>query len=88
MVDDKTVVRVPLHGKEKVNHDRERFMATAQATDDGCWLKHTDYHWSRNVQGKRLDYWPSRKKFGFDGRIMRGDVYDFIRRQNAAAQGS
>lgn len=88
MVDDKAVARVPLHGREKFNYDRGRFMAAAQAADDGCWLKHTDFHWSRNVQGIRLDYWPSRKKFSFKGKVMRGDVYDFIKSVNEGGIGA
>ena len=49
----------------------------ANANPEG-WTIHTDYHWSRTLQGKRLDYWPSRNKFQFNGRIMHGDVEDFI----------
>ncbi len=72
------------HSKEKFNTDRAAFMAQAIAKDDGLWTKHTEHHWSRNVAGKRLDYWPSRKKFQFDGRVQRGDVLAFI----AKAEGT
>ena len=41
--------------------------------DDGKWVKHTDYHWSRDVDGNRLDYWPSTKKYQFCGKIKQGD---------------
>lgn len=37
------------------------------------------YHWSRSLSGKRLDYWPSTKKFQYDGVVRRGDVEKFIR---------
>jgi len=67
------------HAKSKFDADRERFMAQANADDDGQWVKHTQHHWSRTVSGQRLDYWPSRKKYQFDGRVMRGDVMAFIR---------
>lgn len=67
--------------REKFDADRARFAAEAAAADDGGWVKHTEHHWSRNVGGKRLDYWPSRKKYQFDGRVMRGDVMAFIRKQ-------
>lgn len=66
------------HSRGKFNADRERFMGKAVADDDGKWVRHTEWHWSRNVVGKRLDYWPSRKKFQFDGKVMRGDVLAFI----------
>jgi hypothetical protein len=50
----------------------------ASANPDG-WTKHTEYHWSRKLHGKRLDYWPSRNKFQYDGKVMCGDVNAFIR---------
>lgn len=71
------------HAKSKFDADRERFMAQAQTDDDGRWVKHTQHHWSRTVAGKRLDYWPSRKKYQFEGRVMRGDVMAFIRDKEA-----
>jgi len=49
----------------------------ANANSDG-WLKHTDYHWSRFLNGERLDYWPSRNKWQYQGRVMCGRVEDFI----------
>ena len=72
------------NSKEKFDADRKRFFADAVAADDGGWTKHTEFHWSRIVAGKRLDYWPSRKKFQFDGRVMRGDVGKFIRQKGGA----
>lgn len=50
----------------------------ASANDEG-WTKHTDYHWSCELNGKRLDYWPSRNKFQYNGKVMTGDVEGFIR---------
>jgi hypothetical protein len=73
------------HSKEKFDADRARFTAEAQAADDGGWTKHTAHHWSRNVAGDRLDYWPSRKKYQHRGRVMRGDVMVFIRKIEALA---
>jgi hypothetical protein len=69
------------HSREKFDADRARFAAEAAAADDGGWVKHTEHHWSRTVAGKRLEYWPSRKKYQHDGRVMRGDVMAFIRKQ-------
>lgn len=66
------------HSKAKFDADRARFLAQAAANNDGGWTIHTDYHWSRTVNGKRLDYWPSRKKWQYEGRVTRGDVYKFI----------
>lgn len=47
------------------------------------WQKHTDYHYSRTIKGKRLDYWPSKKKFQYEGKIMTGDVFSFIKKHDA-----
>lgn len=71
------------HSKQKFDADRERFMKQANADNDGGWSVHTDYHWSRIVAGKRLDYWPSRKKYQYEGRVMRGDVMRFIKKLEA-----
>lgn len=71
------------NSKEKFDADRARFFADACQADDGQWTKHTQWHWSRMVAGNRLDYWPSRKKFQYQGRVMRGDVMRFIQRTAA-----
>ena len=60
------------HSAAKFNEDRSKFLNQAVADDDGKWTKHTAFHWSRQVNGERLDYWPSRKKFQYRGRVMRG----------------
>jgi hypothetical protein len=72
------------HSKEKFDGDRRLFMSQAVAADDGGWTKHTEFHWSRIVAGHKLDYWPSRKKWQYRGKIKRGDVYAFIKRKEAA----
>ena len=73
--------------KEKFNADRQRFMAQAIGADDGGWVKHTEHHWSREVAGKRLDYWPSRKKYQFNGAVMRGNVMAFIKKVTDQGKG-
>ncbi len=40
------------------------------------WKVHSQYHWSMIVNGKQLDYWPS--KFQYGGIVQTGDVYEFI----------
>ena len=67
------------HKKEKFNRDRAAFLEAAKQEDDGGWTKHTEYHWSRLVNGDRLDYWPSRKKYQYHGKIHRGDVMKIVR---------
>ena len=68
------------YSKQKFDADRAKFLSQAVQKDDGSWTKHTEYHWSRTLKDKRLDYWPSRKKYQYGKLIRRGDVYSFIRK--------
>ena len=74
------------HKKEKFNADRDAFLREAVGDDDGGWTKHTDFHWSRIINGERLDYWPSRKKFQWRGVVRRGDVMKIVRAAAAAPE--
>lgn len=67
--------------REKFDADRARFLLDAKANDDGGWTKHSEFHWSRTLNGHRLDYWPSRRKFQYQGKVQRGDVMHFIRKE-------
>ena len=58
--------------REKFNSDRAKFLNEALESDDGGWTKHTPWHWSRMVNGDRLNYWPSRKRWQYRGRVQRG----------------
>jgi len=60
------------HSTAKFDADRAKFLSDAVTGDDGKWTKHTEFHWSRTVNGERLDYWPSRKKFQWRGKVSRG----------------
>lgn len=42
------------------------------------WRKHTAYHWSIDINGERLDFWPTKDKFMFRGKCGVGDVDEFI----------
>ena len=48
-----------------------------------AWKKHTAHHWQTLVRGEVLDYWPSKKKFQFRGKVEVGDVNKFIARVGA-----
>ena len=61
--------------------DKERKKRNLENADDTGWNKHTEYHWSRDLNGKRLDYWPSRNKFQYEGKVMCGDIAGFIRKR-------
>jgi hypothetical protein len=72
MNDDDFWAALAAHKKEKFDADRKRFLQEAIERDDGGWTKHTQWHWSRTIEGERLDYWPTRKKFMWRGKVMRG----------------
>lgn len=61
--------------------NKERKKRNLESASKEGWKLHTEYHWSRDLNGKRLDYWPSRNKFQYDGRVMCGDVDGFIRKR-------
>ena len=58
---------------------REIALCEATQHDDGGWTKHTPWHWQRQVGGKLLDYWPSRRKWQWGGRIVYGTDQDLAR---------
>ena len=64
-------------------HDKERREKNLSNANNDGWKKHTPYHWSRMLDGKRLDYWPSRNKFQYENKVMCGDVEGFIRKREA-----
>lgn len=51
------------------------YIDAALRQDDGKWVKHTQYHWSRYVKDQRVDYWPSKSKYMVGGKTEQGDVY-------------
>jgi hypothetical protein len=59
--------------------DKDRRQKNLTNANAEGWDKHTAYHWSRTLNGKRLDYWPSKNKFQYDNSVMCGDVEGFIR---------
>jgi hypothetical protein len=61
---------------------REENLAKALKKPDVAeWEKHTEWHWSRPLAGKRLDYWPTKSKFMWNGVVRVGDVNEFIKRK-------
>lgn len=59
--------------------DQARKRRNLIKADPAGWTIHTEYHWSRVLNDKRLDYWPSRNKFQYRNKIMCGDVVGFIK---------
>jgi hypothetical protein len=52
---------------KQIQSRRANLSEANNRADDG-WTKHTDHHWSRIINGKRLDYWPSTCKWQYDGK--------------------
>ena len=44
------------------------------------WRVHTDWYYSKMLNGNRLDYWPSKNKYRYKGKTEIGDVFEFIKR--------
>jgi hypothetical protein len=69
-------------------HDKERRARNLNNFNPSGWNKHTEHHFSRQLNGKRLDYWPSRNRFMYDNRVMVGDVEGFIRNRTVTKGGA
>lgn len=67
---------------------RSRNLDSADSVDDGNWIKHTNYHWSRKIGDKRLDYWPSKNKWRICGKTMHGDIGSFLHMHDPNYQGA
>lgn len=46
--------------------------------NDPAWKRHTYWHWSRTVCGHRMDYWPSRGRWIWNGRRGKSTPYAVI----------
>lgn len=68
-------------------HKKARRKANMASFDPSGWTCHTPYHYSRELTGKRLDYWPSKKKWMYDGKVQTGNVDDFIQKRQRARSG-
>lgn len=61
---------------------KERGQRNLAAADTTGWTQHTEFHWSRLFNGKRLDYWPSRNRFSYGGRVMTGNVATWMAKRS------
>lgn len=51
----------------------------AEFTPGPEWKCHHETHYSRDLGGDRLDYWPGPQRFRWRGKTYSGDVHGFIR---------
>lgn len=73
---------VALDGQAMKEAARQRGIRNLAAANPEGWTQHTEYHWSRSFNGKRLDYWPSRNKFQYGGRVMTGDIVGWMSKRS------
>lgn len=57
---------------------RTQRAANLAIADPTGWTQHTPYHWSRILNGKLLNYWPSTRKWHYDNQTYTGDIKTFI----------
>jgi len=61
---------------------RQQRLARNEATYDlSNWKQHTPYHWGRTVKGKKLDFWPTKDKWMYDGKVRVGGLYFWLTAQ-------
>ena len=63
--------------------NRERKAKNLQEFDPEGWTRHTPWHYSRDLCGDRIDYWPSTTRHRWRGRVRIGGVMGFIKNQEA-----
>lgn len=56
----------------------KRVLRNMAAANPAGWTQHTPYHWSRYIDGKKLDYWPSKRKWMFNGKVEVGNIDEFM----------
>jgi len=69
--------------RELRSRKKERRLRNLAEADPTGWKQHTEYHWSRQLAGKQLDYWPSTRKWQYDGKIFTGNVQTFVKEHEA-----
>ena len=73
--------------REETRKHRQKMLA--QANTEG-WTRHTEYHYSRVIDGKRVEWWPSGGKVKVNGRMIYGHrkvntmLSKMLNRSNAA----
>jgi hypothetical protein len=58
---------------DMMRHNRERKIKNLASADHMGWTIHNKHHWSRDLNGKRLDFWPREERFQYDGRDLLED---------------
>lgn len=61
---------------------RERARRNGEIFDQANWIIHVDYHWGRWIDGEKLDFWPSKDKWMYRGKVRVGGLEDFLQAMN------
>lgn len=64
-------------------HEWKLMPKTKAPTSKPQWRKCSHHHWQTTIQGEVLDYWPSKRKFRFQGETRVGDVNKFFKQINS-----
>lgn len=46
--------------------------------DQPNWIRHTEHHYGLWLDGKKLDYWPGKRKWMFNGKVQVGGLAEFL----------
>ncbi len=68
--------------RESTREKRARQLAGFEPGPE--WTKHTVHHYSMTLGGRRLDFWPSTRRWRYKGRCYRGNLkalLGFIRKR-------
>lgn len=65
--------------QKKDRHEAAKALFDAATQPMPGWTKHTEWHWSRDLAGSRMDYWPSTGKWKWRGRYFHGTPYNTAR---------
>ena len=69
--------------EEKQKRHHENWMRDSDLMKDDKWTEHTVHHYSKDLSGGRLQYWPSSNKWHFRGKVHHGSyakLQEFIAR--------
>lgn len=56
-----------------------RLARNQEVYDQANWTVHTPYHWGRLVRGKKLDFWPTKDKWMYEGQVRVGGLDNWLK---------
>lgn len=60
--------------RKRQNYKRNRAARLISAVEQGLtvgWIRHSDHHFSRDVNGTRVDWWPASNKYMVANKVLR-----------------